>query len=245
MQFQRYAVTGGAILYDPRWGGNAPELLFDRGYWRQHGRLREMPAGRGAIAILDHDQGPLVLRHYHRGGWAARCSDDRYLYTGEARARSFVELRLHAALLARGLPVPLPVAARYHHEGLGYEADLVTALIPAVASLAARLCIARVGPEVWSSVGACLARFHEAGLDHADLNAHNVLLGARDVVHLVDFDRGRLRSPGSWRQRNLRRLRTSLRKVTRDFDGRFGAPEWEQLLAGYAARAAVSPGRPR
>jgi 3-deoxy-D-manno-octulosonic acid kinase len=242
MQFERCAVRGGAILYDPRWGGNAPEFLFDRGYWRERGQLRELRGGRGTVAILDHEQGPLLLRHYHRGGWAARISDDRYLYTGEARARSFRELRLHVALIGLGLPVPVPVAARYRHEGPRYEADLVTALIPDTDSLASRLAGGSVASQTWFAIGACLARFHRAGFDHADLNAHNVLLDACDAVYLVDLDRGRLRRPGLWRRRNLRRLHASLRKVTRDLAGRFGAPDWAQLLSGYAGGAVVEPG---
>ena len=42
MQFERCVVRGGAILYDPRWSGNAPELLFDREHWRRQGRLQEL-----------------------------------------------------------------------------------------------------------------------------------------------------------------------------------------------------------
>ena len=234
MQFERCAVKGGAILYDPRWGGNAPEFLFDREYWRRGGRLRELRGGRGSIAVLDHEQGALVLRHYRRGGWPARFSEDRYLHAGERRVRAFVELRLTAALRQLDLPVPVPVAARYRRDGFCYQADLVTVLIPDVSSLAARLAAARIAPATWSAVGACVARFHRAGLDHADLNAHNILLDAREVVHLVDFDGGHLRRPGAWGRGNLRRLRRSLRKVTRGLEGRFDEGDWVQLLAGYA-----------
>jgi len=240
MQFERCAVKGGAILYDPRWGGNAPEFLFDREYWRRGGRLRELPGGRGGIALLDHEQGTLVLRHYRRGGWPARFSEDRYLRTGERHVRAFVELRLTAALRGLDLPVPVPVAARYRRDGISYEADLVTVLIPDATPLAARLAAARLAPATWAAVGACVARFHRAGLDHADLNAHNVLLDAREVVHLVDFDGGRLRRPGAWSRRDLRRLRRSLCSITRGLEGRFDGRDWAQLLAGYSGGSGPS-----
>jgi len=239
MRFERCAVRGGAILYDPRWGGNAPELLFDREHWRRLGRLRELRGGRGGIAILEHEGGALVLRHYRRGGWAARISQDRYLYTGEPYVRSFRELRLHAVLAGCGLPAPVPVAALYRRHAAGYEADLITVMIPGAVSLASRLAADGVPPQLWHAIGACLRRFHRAGLDHADLNAHNILVDARDAVHLVDFDRGRLRRAGSWQHRNLRRLQRSLRKLTRGLPGRWGAPEWAQLLQGY--RGGVGP----
>lgn len=239
MSFQRCAVTGGAILYDPLWGGNAPEFLFDRDYWRRLGRLREQQGGRGTIAILAHERGPLVLRHYRRGGLPARFIADRYLFTGESRARSFRELELHARLAAQGLPVPVPVAARYRRRGLGYEADLVTALLPAARPLSAWLAEHPLDAASWRAIGACIARFHAAGLDHADLNAHNVLVDDAGRVHLVDLDRGRLRRPGLWRRRNLRRLRRSLDRVTRILDGRFTATDWATLREGYDAPAAA------
>jgi 3-deoxy-D-manno-octulosonic acid kinase len=243
MSFQRCAVTGGAILYDPLWGGNAPEFLFDREYWRRLGRLREQRAGRGTIAILAHERGPLVLRHYRRGGWPSRLSADRFLFTGESRVRSFGELELHARLAAQGLPVPLPVAARYRRRGLGYEADLVTALVPATRPLSARLAERALDPSCWRAIGACIARFHAAGFDHADLNAHNVLVDDAGRVHLVDLDRGRLRRPGFWRRRNLRRLRRSLDKLARTRAVGFGSDDWATLCAGYDASAGVPPVR--
>jgi 3-deoxy-D-manno-octulosonic acid kinase len=69
---------------------------------------------------------------------------------------------------------------------------------------------------------------------HADLNAHNVLLGEGEAVHLIDFDRGRLRKPGLWCDANLVRLRRSLEKVTYGLPPeRFTEADWHSLLDGY------------
>src|SRR6185312_24099 len=58
-----------------------------------------------------------------------------------------------------------------------------------------------------------VGRFHRAGIWHADLNAHNVLVSPAGL-HLIDFDRGRQRAPAAgWRLANLRRLRRSLLKL--------------------------------
>ena len=50
------------------------------------------------------------------------------------------------------------------------------------------------------------------------------------------FDRGRLRPPGAWKLRNVKRLHRSLAKVSRGLPAdRFSALTWEWFLAGYAA----------
>jgi len=62
--------------------------------------------------------------------------------------------------------------------------------------------------------GRLIARFHRAGLDHADLNAHNILFDANGHGWLIDFDRGVQRIPATaWRERNLKRLHRSLVKL--------------------------------
>ena len=66
----------------------------------------------------------------------------------------------------------------------------------------------------WQQAGALVARFHRAGLDHADLNAHNLLFDGNGRGWMIDFDRGRMRIPAThWREANLRRLLRSLLKL--------------------------------
>ncbi|HVF34656.1 MAG TPA: lipopolysaccharide kinase InaA family protein, partial [Candidatus Saccharimonadia bacterium] len=62
--------------------------------------------------------------------------------------------------------------------------------------------------------GDTIRRFHDAGVWHADLNAHNVLRDEAGAFWLLDFDRGWLAPPRErWRRANLARLERSLRKV--------------------------------
>jgi 3-deoxy-D-manno-octulosonic acid kinase len=70
-------------------------------------------------------------------------------------------------------------------------------------------------------VGRCLRRFHDAGVQHADLNSDNIMLDGDGGTWVLDFDRGRLREPGSWRERVLDRLARSLAKR------RPGATDWQ------------------
>lgn len=147
----------------PAGAATRPELLFDREHWRRQGRLQELHGGRGGIAILGHGRGDLALRHYRRGGWAARLSADRYLYTGEPCVRSFRELRLHALLVERGLPVPVPVAALYRRRAAAYEADLITVMIPDAQSLASRLVAGTVRCRPGSPSAPACGAFIEQG----------------------------------------------------------------------------------
>jgi 3-deoxy-D-manno-octulosonic acid kinase len=176
-----------------------------------------------------------VLRHYRRGGLRARLSDDRYLWTGAERTRSFAEWRLLRTLRAWGLPVPVPVAAQYQRAGLFYRADLLTVELPVRRTLAQALQQGPLPPATWHAIGRCVGSLHARGVHHADLNAHNLLVGTDDDIYVLDFDRGRIRARGTWEQAVLDRLRRSLLKVTVDLPAdRFDGPGWQVLLDGAA-----------
>jgi 3-deoxy-D-manno-octulosonic acid kinase len=133
------------------------------------------------------------------------------------------------------------VAARYCRRGLIYRGDLITEEIPGAQPLSVLLRASPLAAATWRDVGQCVRRFHDAGVCHADLNAHNILLDGAGRVYVVDFDRGARRAPGSWRVANLARLERSLRKVCRDLPGdRLGGDVWAALAEGYADDAVTS-----
>ena len=247
------ATASGAILADiarldaARTGGRATaalEALFDPQFWARREGLVRAGGGRGAAWFIDHGTEQWVLRHYRRGGFMARVSADRYLWAGEGRVRAFAEYRLLANLTARGMPVPEPIAARYERRGLLYRCDLITRRIAGAAPLSGMLAAAPLSETSWRGVGAAIARLHAAGVDHADLNAHNILLDGEGAVSIIDFDRGRSRRAGAWAERNLRRLRRSLDKISADLPvDRFTGEAWQSLLAGYAKHPAGRAGR--
>ena len=84
-------------------------------------------------------------------------------------------------------------------------------------------------------MGACIHKFHRAGVSHADLNARNLLLNrSSGKVYLVDFDRCTM-NPGTLvdGKSNLARLKRSLLKLwPRDNLGSLQAC-WQALLGGY------------
>jgi 3-deoxy-D-manno-octulosonic acid kinase len=72
-------------------------------------------------------------------------------------------------------------------------------------------------------------------VDHADLNAHNILIGD-DQLWLIDFDRGEIRVTGTaWKLANLARLKRSLLKIGAcDHDETALDREvWAPLMRGY------------
>jgi 3-deoxy-D-manno-octulosonic acid kinase len=233
---RRVATANGAILADAaRLGAqleSAAEALFDPQFWAARAQLATVDAGRGAAWFIE--SGRWVLRHYRRGGFIARISQDQYLWTGERRVRAFAEFRLLATLAERGLPVPRPIAARYRRVGLSYRCDLITQRMDDAKPLSSMLAVGDLSDVSWRAVGVTIARLHRAGVDHADLNAHNILLDSRGAVSVIDFDRGRVRERGAWTRRNLQRLHRSLEKISRDLPpGRFSERAWDRLLAGY------------
>lgn len=225
----------GAILFDATVSPQVDGMWFDVDHWRGQGALSTQSGGRGGVAVIRTPAGECVLRHYRRGGRVARLMGDRYLWTGADRTRSFREFRLMQAMARLHLPVPQVVAARYRHAGIYYRADLITQRLPDTRTLTECVAQGRLDAELAQEVGAMVARFHRAGVWHADLNAHNVLI-APSELYLVDFDRGRMRAPASsWRMANLQRLRRSLYKIGAAAQGEavFGQTIWTPLMDGY------------
>ncbi len=133
-----------------------------------------------------------------------------------------------------GLPVPTPAVARYCKKGPIYAADIITVRVPGIRPLSVRLTEAVGGEAFWQSIGAVICRFHDVGVNHADLSSHNVQVDEGGAIWLLDFDRAKLMPAGAWRQKNLARLHRSLRKIRRlDQSVRFTEKDWEHFLAGY------------
>jgi 3-deoxy-D-manno-octulosonic acid kinase len=227
-----------AIAYDAHLVKAPAAEIFSVEYWQERQAMTGQAMGRGSAWFVDAPFGPVVLRHYLRGGWAAKVSRRTYLFTTVSRSRPFREFHILAALHARGLPVPKPVAALCEFQGLVSRGAILTARIPAARTLADIMATASIDSAeetgLWASVGACIKRFHKAGAWHADLNARNILLGAASEVFLIDFDRARFVAGESVNGKsNLNRLKRSLEKLWPPERLAELAPAWQQLEAGY------------
>lgn len=226
----------GSILFDQTQLRQADPRWFDPAAWGPRAVAVSGSGRGGAWFIDDTSNGPTVLRQYLRGGAVASLSRDRHLWRGAHRVRSFVEFRLLRELLRRGLPVPQPIAASYVREGMSYRAAILMERLVGVRSLA-DLAAEDPAAVPWAETGTLIARFHREGLDHADLNAHNLLYDTSGKGWLIDFDRGRMHIPATaWRERNLARLQRSLLKLRGARSEDDVRADFARLRAGYDAR---------
>ncbi len=190
--------------------------------------------GRGSSYFVTHEGREAVLRHYRRGGLAARLVSDQYLWTGLEQTRPWREWRLLAIMIAKGLPVPRPIAAHVQRQGIYYHGDILVERIIDTIPVSRILQDHGLTTEQWQAIGRCIKRFHQQGIYHADLNAHNILLRETEVF-LIDFDKGGQRPAGRWPQANLKRLLRSLTKLANQYPCfAFNDENWQTLVDAYA-----------
>ena len=223
-----------AIVYDADRIQQPGLHLFDPQHWEEQGRLVGEAQGRGSALFLETDFAPAVLRRYLRGGWAARFSRDRYLFTGYERSRPLAEFRILKKLRDAGLPVPEPLAAMCRRQGLFYTGWLLTCWIKNADPLADLISDRAGDLSLWQETGRCIRKFHDFGLVHADLNARNILVDQNDRIYLIDLDRARMVKNGTGVfDANLKRLKRSMVKLW-PATVRGGLENcWDQLQAGY------------
>ncbi len=238
MRLLRTAVRGptghGAFLVNAAADAAVTLEWFDPRHWMARSAVFARPAGRGAAIAFEESGRRFLLRHYLRGGLAAVLWADRYLWRSEPASRPLRELSVTLRLHADGMPVPRPVAVHYRRSRFTYRADLITEYLDGTVTLAATLAADDVPLAMWARIGRTIRAFHDWGLDHGDLNAHNILLRGEEVF-LIDFDKARLRArPGIWRDANLARLRRSLDALEdRRATPRFDDTQWQVLLTAW------------
>ncbi|HEX6997349.1 MAG TPA: 3-deoxy-D-manno-octulosonic acid kinase [Gammaproteobacteria bacterium] len=232
---------GGVILTAASRRAAARDGWFEAEYWRRQGAQVEETPGRGQVLVVEHDGETWAVRHYHRGGLVSKLVEDHYLWLGLARTRSFREWRLLAALEEAALPAPAPIAARVQRIGPIYTADLITRYLPDTRRLSSHLADGTTPREAWERIGGMVRAFHDHGVDHPDLTAHNILLDSQGLPFLVDFDNAVLRPPGAWRGAGVARLERSLRKVAMETGTEFDDEAWRLLRRGYDEAVACRP----
>ncbi|KJY96641.1 MULTISPECIES: 3-deoxy-D-manno-octulosonic acid kinase [Pseudoalteromonas] len=211
------------------------ENWFEPTFWLKQNKVYAQKSGRATTYFFEHQGLRAVLRHYWRGGLIGKVLSDQYFYTGLANTRVYKEFALTCQLHEQGLPVVEPIAAMIRRNGLIYRGDIITRALPGAQSLCEKLVAAPLEDTLISHIGTTLARFHQAGVYHADLNINNILFGADNQAHVIDFDRGELRIPKQqWQQQNIARLQRSFAKeAARQPSFHWQEHHWQRLEQAY------------
>lgn len=207
---------------------------FKPEYWQQQQAVIGQSKGRNTAWFIQYQQTKLVLRHYYRGGLVGKLLSDQFFITPVNHSRAMQEFTLLRRMHGMGLPVPRPVAASYQQQGLIYRASIIIELVPYSQDLATVMSQRQLTAQEWQNVGQTIAKFHQQGVYHSDLNCRNILLDDNGKVWLIDFDKCELRQAGAWQQQNLQRLQRSLLKE-QGLSNQFywQQQQWQDLEQGY------------
>lgn len=230
--YVRQVGAGGGYLVARSFAAGFREEWFDPEFWGQDA-APVTAGGRGSAWFIASAGADLVLRHFCRGGLPGRFIRRDYIYAGTDAVRSFAEFRLLRDLFHRGFPVPEPVAAGFRRRGLlFYQAALIIRRIHGARPLSDFASADSIA--TWRAAGACVRRFHDAGIYHADLNCMNILVA--DQIYLIDFDLGRV-MPGDrsdrWKTSNISRLERSVNKLLGSIDQDLRESLWQGFFEGY------------
>ncbi len=232
---QVYENNNETIWYDPELLSVPVEMCTNAPYWYLHNKVTGSAKGRGTTWFVQLDSLQGALRHYHRGGLFGKLVKDQYLFKAWQQTRSYQEFMLLKALRAAGVNVPRPIAAAAVRSGLFYRADLLSEKIPDAADLVDILQSESLSDAVYKEIGRQIKKMHQAGVNHTDLNIHNILLDKAGKVWIIDFDKCGFQDGEEWKQSNLDRLKRSFIKEQGKRSIKWTEKEWEALLEGYGS----------
>ena len=176
------------IQYNPDVFDNFSSKLFNTDYISKEGLIKSEINGRGKTPEIEFEGRRLFLKHYIRGGFAAKISYDKYFFDSIASTRSVKEYNFLNNLFSKELPVPKPAALQVIINKFTYTADLITCKIENVGTLHDFIMNSKMNSNLWDALESTLEKFYNENVYHSDLNSKNVLIDKNNNFHLVDFD---------------------------------------------------------
>ncbi|MEZ8825309.1 3-deoxy-D-manno-octulosonic acid kinase [Vibrio amylolyticus] len=187
------------------------ELVFSVEYWRDKNAIIGSAQGRGTTWFVKGNTGEFALRHYHRGGLFGKLVKDSYWFAGLDNTRAYQELLLLKTLIENHVNVPTPIAAKVERCGIFYRADILVEKLDNAKDLVSILNTQKLSKVQLLTIGKEIRKMHEIGVNHTDLNIHNILIN-NNKVWIIDFDKCRQQDGNEWKQGNLDRLKRSFVK---------------------------------
>lgn len=230
---QQYQDNNQVVWFDDEQISDPSQPIFDQKYWQSINKVVGSAKGRGTTWFVQLDGVQAALRHYRRGGLFGKLVKDRYWFSGWEQTRSAEEFQLLLTLRNAGVNVPRPIAARAVKLGLTYQADLLSERIPNARDLVSILQERALSKEMYKKIGQEIAKMHNAGVNHTDLNIHNILIDEKDQVWIIDFDKCHHRLLLSDAENNLQRLLRSFQKEYRKCNIMWNQKDFSSLLTAY------------
>lgn len=230
---KHYQVKNIQVWYDEKLVTEPIESLFDINYWRGCNAIVGRASGRGTTWFIKLQSTIAALRHYHRGGLFGKIVRDQYLFLGLERTRSYAEFALLQKLRSASVNVPRPIAAKIEKTGWLYRADLLSEKIPGASDLVEKLQVAPLSSSEYQKIGREIRKMHDIGVNHTDLNIHNILLDTAGKVWIIDFDKCKQQPGKQWKESNLNRLFRSFRKELSKRDIHWSEGDFQYLMFGY------------
>lgn len=233
--FKQHTCGNTTYWYDPLQLEEAVTDAFDLNFWRSQGAILGSAQGRGTTWFVAGKQREYAIRHYYRGGMLGNFVRDHYFYTGINNTRSCAELTILRKLKNSGVNVPAAIAAKVVRYGCFYKAEIITEKISCSTALVDLLVDQTLSTQIYYQVGAEIKKMHNAGVNHTDLNCHNILLQKGQTVWIIDFDKCYTQKGDKWKASNLDRLHRSFSKERVKKKIKFDDKDWESLIEGYEA----------
>lgn len=213
---------------------------FNSEFWQTNNWITGSSFGRNKTyfcryPLSDTRAIDIVLRHYYRGGMVGKIIHDQYQFSSIEKTRPYRELKILETVRELQLPAPIPIGGYVIKQHGFYRADIIIEKIADAKDAFQRLSNQKLTESNWLDIGHCIRRFHNAGIYHADLNIHNIMLTEGGDVWLIDFDRAEQKAcKKQWQVANLERLKRSLNKEkTKNPNFHFSPEDWNVLLNGY------------
>ncbi|HCG7365727.1 3-deoxy-D-manno-octulosonic acid kinase [Vibrio sp. 1159] len=240
---QQYQDNNQVIWFDDEFITNPSQSIFDPEYWQSVNKIVGSATGRGTTWFVQLDTMQAALRHYRRGGLFGKLVKDQYWFSGWDKTRSAEEFQLLLTLIKAGVNVPRPIAARAVKSGLSYQADLLSERIPNARDLVSILQERSLSEDMYKKIGQEIAKMHNAGVNHTDLNIHNILIDDRDKVWIIDFDKCHLDASEQVKQYNLERFKRSFIKECNKLSIHWTINDFATVLKGYELQLQISKNR--